>query len=299
MARQARAVRQEVHDAQAIGDPGVVQPQVRRSRGAGAPLEEAAVHEGTHRRRRERLRGGPDSKQCARGDRQFCLQVGQRPHPAAKTTSPSRTAAIAHPGTSHAVNCSTTNRSMLCTSCLPRSPRGISAHYRTPTQNARSGALLASTGLRRHLYRTAGQHAVIRGTFRDAGGPADPRSAQLRGMQAFWCAACQGRAGITWWRRSAAVLPGHRTWFGPGIPNPASQRGSDWSRDRIRRLLLALCQSPVRNLQISKPSPGALLSNWITYDAPFAAKLRMAASNTFIKLRKRQACCGNNGQPGC
>jgi len=42
-----------------------------------------------------------------------------------------------------------------------------------------------------------------------------------------------------------------------------------------------------------------MLSNWITYDAPFTVKLRMAASNTFIKLRKRQACCGNNGQPGC
>jgi hypothetical protein len=42
-----------------------------------------------------------------------------------------------------------------------------------------------------------------------------------------------------------------------------------------------------------------MFSNWTTYDAPFAAKLRMAASNTFIKLRKRQACCGNNGQPGC
>ncbi|MGE5289720.1 MAG: hypothetical protein ACM3ML_21515 [Micromonosporaceae bacterium] len=48
-----------------------------------------------------------------------------------------------------------------------------------------------------------------------------------------------------------------------------------------------------------KPSPRALLSNWASYDAPFAAKLRMAASNTFTKLRRRQACCGNNGQPGC
>ena len=48
-----------------------------------------------------------------------------------------------------------------------------------------------------------------------------------------------------------------------------------------------------------RSSPGALLSNWMNYDAPFAVKLRMAASNTFIKLRKRQACCGNNGQPGC
>jgi hypothetical protein len=48
-----------------------------------------------------------------------------------------------------------------------------------------------------------------------------------------------------------------------------------------------------------KSSPGAFFSNWTTYDASFAAKLRMAASNTFIKLRKQQACCGNNGQPGC
>jgi len=25
----------------------------------------------------------------------------------------------------------------------------------------------------------------------------------------------------------------------------------------------------------------------------------MAVSNTFIKLRYHQACCGNHGQPGC
>ena len=42
-----------------------------------------------------------------------------------------------------------------------------------------------------------------------------------------------------------------------------------------------------------------MFSNWETYDAPFATKLRMAASNTFIKLRHRQACCGHPGQPGC
>jgi hypothetical protein len=48
-----------------------------------------------------------------------------------------------------------------------------------------------------------------------------------------------------------------------------------------------------------KPSPGAFLSNWTTYNARFAVKLRMAVSNTFIKVRRRQACCGNNGQPGC
>ena len=43
----------------------------------------------------------------------------------------------------------------------------------------------------------------------------------------------------------------------------------------------------------------AFFSNWTTFDAPFATKLRMAASNTFIKLRKHQSCCGNHGQPGC
>ena len=43
----------------------------------------------------------------------------------------------------------------------------------------------------------------------------------------------------------------------------------------------------------------AVYSNWVTYDAPFVTKMRMAASNTFLKLRKQQSCCGNNGQPGC
>ncbi len=48
-----------------------------------------------------------------------------------------------------------------------------------------------------------------------------------------------------------------------------------------------------------KPSISASISNWKTYDAPFATKLRMAASNTFKKIRTRQGCCGNHGQPGC
>jgi len=42
-----------------------------------------------------------------------------------------------------------------------------------------------------------------------------------------------------------------------------------------------------------------MFSNWSSYDAPFAEKLRLAASNTFIKFRRRQSCCGHNGQPGC
>jgi hypothetical protein len=48
-----------------------------------------------------------------------------------------------------------------------------------------------------------------------------------------------------------------------------------------------------------KPSLGAAFSNWATYDAPFATKLRMVFSNNLIKLRTKQGCCGNHGQPGC
>jgi hypothetical protein len=44
---------------------------------------------------------------------------------------------------------------------------------------------------------------------------------------------------------------------------------------------------------------GAFASNWATYQAPFATKLRLAVSNSLIKLRNRQSCCGNHGQPGC
>jgi hypothetical protein len=42
-----------------------------------------------------------------------------------------------------------------------------------------------------------------------------------------------------------------------------------------------------------------MLSNWASYDAPFGVKRRMAVSNTLVKLRNRQSCCGHPGQPGC
>ncbi|MGH9063220.1 MAG: hypothetical protein ACRD0L_04475 [Acidimicrobiales bacterium] len=48
-----------------------------------------------------------------------------------------------------------------------------------------------------------------------------------------------------------------------------------------------------------KPSLGAVVSNWRTYDAPFATKARLALSNNWTKIAKRQDCCGNHGQPGC
>jgi hypothetical protein len=42
-----------------------------------------------------------------------------------------------------------------------------------------------------------------------------------------------------------------------------------------------------------------MLTNWKTYDAPFATKLRLTFSNNWLKVRNRQNCCGNFGQPGC
>jgi hypothetical protein len=48
-----------------------------------------------------------------------------------------------------------------------------------------------------------------------------------------------------------------------------------------------------------RPNLRAAASNWRTYDAPFGTKLQMVLANNLIKLRKRQGCCGNYGQPGC
>jgi len=59
-----------------------------------------------------------------------------------------------------------------------------------------------------------------------------------------------------------------------------------------------MCQSPDQESG-PHPGPAAFFSNWATCDASFAAKVRMAASNTLIKLRRHQSCCGNHGQPGC
>ncbi len=47
------------------------------------------------------------------------------------------------------------------------------------------------------------------------------------------------------------------------------------------------------------PSISDFFANFREYDAPFAAKLRMAFSNNLKKMRTRKDCCGNLGQPGC
>jgi hypothetical protein len=49
----------------------------------------------------------------------------------------------------------------------------------------------------------------------------------------------------------------------------------------------------------NRQSPQNVISNWREYDAPAAAKLRMAARNMWRRLVLRQSCCGNHGQPGC
>ena len=48
-----------------------------------------------------------------------------------------------------------------------------------------------------------------------------------------------------------------------------------------------------------RPSLRALVSNFRTYDAPVAEKVRMAVQNNLKKMRTRSNCCGNLGQPGC
>ena len=39
--------------------------------------------------------------------------------------------------------------------------------------------------------------------------------------------------------------------------------------------------------------------NFREYDAPVTKKVRMVFSNNWKKVRTREQCCGNLGQPGC
>ena len=50
---------------------------------------------------------------------------------------------------------------------------------------------------------------------------------------------------------------------------------------------------------MASPSLRALIANFRDYDAPLSTKIRLALSNTAIKVRQRSSCCGNPGQPGC
>jgi hypothetical protein len=48
-----------------------------------------------------------------------------------------------------------------------------------------------------------------------------------------------------------------------------------------------------------RPSLGSAFTNWRTYEASFATKLRLALRNNWLKLRRMDNCCGNEGEPGC
>jgi hypothetical protein len=50
---------------------------------------------------------------------------------------------------------------------------------------------------------------------------------------------------------------------------------------------------------MTRQSGNAFFSNFSTYDAPFATKVRLALANSWLKIRNRSSCCGNLGQPGC
>jgi hypothetical protein len=52
-----------------------------------------------------------------------------------------------------------------------------------------------------------------------------------------------------------------------------------------------------RILNLSREHVGNFFTNWSTYDATVATKLRLTARNRVKALRT--GCCGNNGQPGC
>jgi len=48
----------------------------------------------------------------------------------------------------------------------------------------------------------------------------------------------------------------------------------------------------------STPDPGDFLSN-LRKPMPLGEKLRLLGRNLWIKISKRQTCCGHPGEPGC
>jgi hypothetical protein len=50
---------------------------------------------------------------------------------------------------------------------------------------------------------------------------------------------------------------------------------------------------------MARSGGNAFFTNWATYDAPFATKVRLALANNLRKVSTGSSCCGNLGQPGC
>jgi hypothetical protein len=49
----------------------------------------------------------------------------------------------------------------------------------------------------------------------------------------------------------------------------------------------------------TKPSFRNSRTNWRRSELPLLTKLGLTLRNNFTKLRRRQSCCGNYGEPGC
>jgi hypothetical protein len=48
-----------------------------------------------------------------------------------------------------------------------------------------------------------------------------------------------------------------------------------------------------------RQSIGNFATNWGRDDLSFGQKLRLQLKNTWIRVRTRSNCCGNDGEPGC
>jgi hypothetical protein len=48
-----------------------------------------------------------------------------------------------------------------------------------------------------------------------------------------------------------------------------------------------------------RQSIGNFVTNWGRDDLSFSQKLRLQLKNTWIRVRTRSNCCGNDGEPGC
>ena len=53
------------------------------------------------------------------------------------------------------------------------------------------------------------------------------------------------------------------------------------------------------SVQRPRPSLRAFFTNWRESKLPVHKKLALTFRNQWIRVRKRQSCCGHLGEPGC
>jgi len=44
---------------------------------------------------------------------------------------------------------------------------------------------------------------------------------------------------------------------------------------------------------------GNVITNWRRDDLTFGTKLRLQLKNSWLRIKRRSNCCGNDGEPGC